>query len=443
MRRSPGTSTRPSNFVFKPGDGPMHCCSPKAKVSLCVLARRISSKWAAVADINGAILGKKDLADLVHGSEVGEWREMLVVLGRWVEADSFASLVGELGERLWATEEEKREAARVCCMAGKKLERLVAIWGEEAKKEEDQDGNFGLCVFGFIASDRGSNAGTYPLAPLHDLFLEYAQILSVQRMASEAWLKGAFEKKAEVKPALATTSTTAGQYAANHGVGSYDGRNPPPASAGPYSTPLPLRAPSAPSNYGTTPAPSTVSYGAPPARSSPYAPSPSTSTAKPSVSYGSQGEYNPLPSQQLGYGAPSQNTFRLQWTNRLARHPLESFPPLDDAISPAGTTLLSSPPSWTRSHHQFVLNSPAPSCPLPGVHHVEWIHHRESCRPLEVLQGACYHRVSLHRLEVRLERGPQQHHRQRLRPTRPNILRRTRIHPRLGQDHFPLEPASR
>ncbi|CAE6437079.1 unnamed protein product [Rhizoctonia solani] len=234
LAKSPRTSTRPSNFVFKPGDGPMHCCSPKAKVSLCVLARRISSKWAAVADINGAILGKKDLADLVHGSEVGEWREMLVVLGRWVEADSFASLVGELGERLWATEEEKREAARVCCMAGKKLERLVAIWGEEAKKEEDQDGNF----VGFIASDRGSNAGTYPLAPLHDLFLEYAQILSVQRMASEA---GAFEKKAEVKPALATTSTTAGQYAANHGVGSYDGRNPPPASAGPYSTPLPLR----------------------------------------------------------------------------------------------------------------------------------------------------------------------------------------------------------
>ncbi|CAE6459921.1 unnamed protein product [Rhizoctonia solani] len=84
------------------------------------------------------------LPDLVRRSEVGEWREMLVVLRRWVEADSFSTLVDELDERVWSAEmpkKEKREAARVCFMADKKLERLVEIWNEEAVEEEGDAGN--------------------------------------------------------------------------------------------------------------------------------------------------------------------------------------------------------------------------------------------------------------------------------------------------------------
>ncbi|KEP48003.1 protein transporter SEC31 [Rhizoctonia solani 123E] len=337
----------------------------------------------------GVVQGKKGLADLVRGSEVGEWREMLVVLCRWAEADSFSNLVGELGERVWAAEmpkEEKREAARVCFMAGKKLERLVAIWEEEAQEEEGQDGNYGVraravqsliekavafsSAVGFVDPDLASSTGTYPLAPLYDLFLEYAQILAAQGMVSEAvryvervpagygdvqWLKGAFAKKAEVKPAPATTtSTTAGQYGSSYGASSYGGYNPPPAPAGPYgAAPAPTSgsygvppapsgpygAPSAPPNYGATPVPSTGSYGTPPAPSGPYAPPPSTSTAKPTTSYGPQGGYNPPPppGQQPGYGAPSQQPYgqqSYQGQQPGFRAPMVPVPPPPSSMVP-------------------------------------------------------------------------------------------------------------
>ncbi|EUC67577.1 hypothetical protein RSOL_556340 [Rhizoctonia solani AG-3 Rhs1AP] len=81
---------------------------------------------------------------------------------------------------------------------------------------------------GFIDPNLGWSAGTHPLAPLYGLFLGYAKS-SLRR-----WLKGVFEKKVRVKPAPATTLTTVGQYAANCGVGSYSGRNSPPAPAESY-----------------------------------------------------------------------------------------------------------------------------------------------------------------------------------------------------------------
>ncbi|CAE6512434.1 unnamed protein product [Rhizoctonia solani] len=336
----------------------------------------------------GVVQGKKGLADLVRGSEVGEWREMLVVLCRWADADSFANLVGELGERVWAAEmpkEEKREAARVCFMAGKKLDRLVAIWDEEAKEEEGQDGNYGplrlprpsvlrlvaiwdeeakeegqdgnygvraravqsliekavafASAVGFVDPDlQSSNEKTYALAPLYDLFLEYAQILAAQGMVSDAvryvervpvgygdvqWLKGAFEKKPEVKPAVQAPAAPSG-----YGGGSYGGYGiPPQAPSGPYGVPPapapgpygvpapssgPYGAPAPSGPYGTTPAPGP--YSAPPARSTPFAPPPTTSTVKPATSYGTQGGYNPPPppGQQTGYGAPAQPSYGQQ-----------------------------------------------------------------------------------------------------------------------------------
>ncbi|CAE6433362.1 unnamed protein product [Rhizoctonia solani] len=355
----------------------------------------------------GVVQGKKGLADLVRGSEVGEWREMLVVLCRWAEGDSFASLVGELGERIWAAEmpkEEKREAARVCFAAGKKLDRLVAIWEEEAKEEEGEEGNYGAraravqsliekavafsAAVGFVDPDLSSSAGTYPLATLYDLFLEYAQILAAQGMVSEAvryvervpsgygdvqWLKGAFEKKVNgaAKPAPAPAAT--GQYgvaATGYGAatGSYGGYNAPPAPSGPYGAPPappsgPYGAPPAPSSgpygapaapsYGATPTPSSGPYGAPPGPSGPYAPPPSTSTLtiKPTSSYGPQTGYNPPPppGQPAGYGAPGQQPYgQAQFQNQQPgfRAPMVPVPPPPSSMvpPPPGVDQASGPP---------------------------------------------------------------------------------------------------
>ncbi|CAE6536089.1 unnamed protein product [Rhizoctonia solani] len=283
----------------------------------------------------GVVQGKKGLADLVRGSEVGEWREMLVVLCRWAEADSFSTLVGELGERVWSAEmpkEEKREAARVCFMAGKKLERLVEIWNEEAVEEEGDAGNYSvrakavqgfvekavafIKAVGFVDTDL-SSAGegkTYPLAALYDLFLEYAQILAAQGMVTEAvryvervpagygdvqWLKGAFEKKAN-----GTAKTTTG-YTAPASTGTYGAAAAGPygaAPTGPYGAPA--SGPYGGATYNPPPAPSTGPYGAPPAPpSGPYGAPPAPSSGPygvpPASAYGS----TPAPSTGP-YGAP-------------------------------------------------------------------------------------------------------------------------------------------
>ncbi|KEP47660.1 putative protein transporter SEC31, partial [Rhizoctonia solani 123E] len=295
--------------------------------------------------------------------------------------------------------EEKRGAARVCFLAGKKLEGLVVIWEEGSREEKGQDGNYGvraravqsligkavafLSAVGFVEPGLGSSAGTYPLAPLYDLFLEYAPILAAQGTVSEAvryvervlagygdvqWSKGAFEKKAEVKPAPApapaTISTTADPHAASYGVSSYSGYNPPPAPAGPYDaapTSVPCGAPlapstgpyeaPAPSNYGATPVTSTGSYDTPPAPSGPYArrleylsPTQSLRTDlkgditqhlhpvnKPGMAHLAN-KLPPPPSSMVPVPPPPIDQLS-------GPPPLELFPPLHDAISPLGTTL--------------------------------------------------------------------------------------------------------
>ncbi|CUA77148.1 Protein transport protein sec31 [Aspergillus niger CBS 513,88] [Rhizoctonia solani] len=279
----------------------------------------------------GVVQGKKGLANLVCGSKVGEWCKMLVVLCCWANADLFASLVGELGERVWAArmpKEGKRETARVCFMVSKKLNRVVAIWEEEAKEEEGQDGNYGdtqqcvriylLFIFaivsgapkaswvgprpGFDSSSvhawavqlliekaivfalaigfvnpnlQSSNKKTYVLALLYELFLEYTQILDAQGMVYNAvqyvkWVPVGYGdmqwlKGVFAKKAKVKPVVQAPTAPSGYGCGLCSGYGIPPlALSGLYGV-LPVPAPGP---YGVY-APLSGPYGAP-APSAPY-----------------------------------------------------------------------------------------------------------------------------------------------------------------------------
>ncbi|KAG9096157.1 protein transport protein S31, partial [Ceratobasidium sp. UAMH 11750] len=267
----------------------------------------------------GVVQGRKGLTELVRGADVGEWREVMVVLCRWAEADAFAQLVGELGERVLGEEggADKRDAARVCFVAGRRLDKLVRIWAEEMTEEEelagqDAGGLYGIratavqhfvekavafcAATGFVDPDlsSGPKEGDYALAPLYERYLEYAEILAAQGMVSEAkryvervpagfgeatWLRGAVGGSSVGKANGAATKAATGPYGVSTATGSYGASTTtgpygvPAATSGPYGDPAPS------GSYG---APSATSgpYGAPSATSGPYG-TPSARTTGP------------------------------------------------------------------------------------------------------------------------------------------------------------------
>ncbi|KAG9089939.1 protein transport protein S31 [Ceratobasidium sp. UAMH 11750] len=102
----------------------------------------------------GVVQGRKGLTELVRGADVGEWREVMVVLCRWAEAEAFAQLAGELGERVLGEEggADKRDAAKGCFIAGRRLDKLVRIWAEEMTEEEELAGQDAGGLYGIRAT---------------------------------------------------------------------------------------------------------------------------------------------------------------------------------------------------------------------------------------------------------------------------------------------------
>ncbi|QRW22525.1 hypothetical protein RhiXN_07561 [Rhizoctonia solani] len=210
--------------------------------------------------------------------------------------------------------EEKREAARVCFMAGKKLDKLFRIWEEEAREEEQvgesQGGKYGIrakAAQGFVekAVAFSTAVGFVDLDLLYlasedyacPLGLVFEAVLYVEQVPTGCgdvqWLQGAFKKKVN-----GTASTSKGTYGAPRLVFMVPylpdpttllPRDPMAALAstwGPYAVP--------PSSSGP--------YGAPPTTTGPYSPPPSTtpSRIKPATTaYGAQAGYN-LPGPPFG-----------------------------------------------------------------------------------------------------------------------------------------------
>ncbi|KAG9088831.1 protein transport protein S31 [Ceratobasidium sp. UAMH 11750] len=158
----------------------------------------------------GVVQGRKGLTELARGADVGEWREVMVVLCRWAEADAFAQLVGELGKRVLGEEGSvnKWDAAKVGFVTGRSLNKLLRIWAEMMEEEElagqDAGGFYGIwatAVQHFVekalafctATDfldpdlsSGLKEGDYVLSPLYERYPEYAEILAAQGMVTEA-----------------------------------------------------------------------------------------------------------------------------------------------------------------------------------------------------------------------------------------------------------------
>lgn len=263
-----------------------------------------------------------DLTDIVQNANLGEWKEIFVVLCTFAKEDEFASLAKQLGQRLefqgqmvkssdieGAADKarELRNNATLCYLVAKELEKLVDIWVAELAEDEavanedevstsSQYASHARALQTFIekvtvfraatkyvdtdislrtdSNDAADAPRNYKLAELYSRYYEYADLLATQGLVDDA------VKYIELAP---TDYKGAGgdqsgfEIARDQLLGASSRRNARATSSKTYATP----APGVPA-YGYTPAVSQqsstpyptqgVNGGAAGAAPGPYAP---------------------------------------------------------------------------------------------------------------------------------------------------------------------------
>ncbi|KAF4202867.1 hypothetical protein CNMCM8927_009457 [Aspergillus lentulus] len=151
-----------------------------------------------------SIVGK-NLWDVVHNADLSNWKEVMAALCTFADDNEFADLCEALGDRLEEqirnTEDKSlRKDASFCFLAGSKLEKVVAIWIEELRENEQKsietaadDTSFSIHVRAlqsliekvtifrqvtkFQDTERTKDAD-WKLSMLYDKYIEYADVVA-------------------------------------------------------------------------------------------------------------------------------------------------------------------------------------------------------------------------------------------------------------------------
>jgi protein transport protein SEC31 len=89
-----------------------------------------------------SIVGK-NLWDVVHNADLSNWKEVMAALCTFADEKEFPDLCDALGDRLQeqiqiSGDKSARKDASFCFLAGSKLEKVVAIWVEELRENEQK-----------------------------------------------------------------------------------------------------------------------------------------------------------------------------------------------------------------------------------------------------------------------------------------------------------------
>ncbi|KAJ1754090.1 protein transport protein S31, partial [Coemansia sp. RSA 1752] len=139
-----------------------------------------------------------DLSDVVQNADISEWDESLALLCTYAQGDQFSTLCETLGRRLEAASE--RDSAVLCYLASGNLDKVASLWIAGANAVNAHQGAARIqsvhalvekvSVFRnavqFIDPALGDNAIAFPLAPLYNVYIEYAQFLVSQGLTDIA-----------------------------------------------------------------------------------------------------------------------------------------------------------------------------------------------------------------------------------------------------------------
>lgn len=292
-----------------------------------------------------------DLSDVVQNADLADWQEIFVVLCTFAQPDEFPGLTAQLGQRLeyQHTVAKRspspelapafRKNAILCYLASGQLEKVVGIWIEQMKEDEEasqlKDEKLAgggaqyatakydarakslqafvekVTVFqhavGYVDVDLTNPADvtetgpkTYKLAALYERYVEYAELLAAQGLVSLA-LKYVAQTPADFEGLTAESASPAltrdrlvratggrpiaAPFAGNKQIGGASAVTPvaststseyaPPAQTGGYKYPTPDQY----DNRYQNPLQQQPAYAPPP--SNQYAPPPSNQYAPP------------------------------------------------------------------------------------------------------------------------------------------------------------------
>lgn len=151
-----------------------------------------------------SIVGK-NLWDVVYNADLSNWKEVMAALCTFADEKDFPDLCDALGDRLEeqvrGTEDKAgRKDASFCFLAGSKLEKVVAIWVEELRENEQKgiendadNSTFSIHVRAlqgliekvtifrqvtkFQDTERAKDSD-WRLATLYDKYIEYADVVA-------------------------------------------------------------------------------------------------------------------------------------------------------------------------------------------------------------------------------------------------------------------------
>lgn len=151
-----------------------------------------------------SIVGK-NLWDVVHNADLSNWKEVMAALCTFADEKEFPDLCEALGDRL---EEQVRDSgdkaarkdASFCFLAGSKLEKVVSIWVEELRENEQRgiesdtdNSTFSIHVRGLqgliekvtifrqvtkFQDEEKTKDSDWRLSTLYEKYIEYADVVA-------------------------------------------------------------------------------------------------------------------------------------------------------------------------------------------------------------------------------------------------------------------------
>ncbi|KAJ5549953.1 Steroid receptor RNA activator-protein/coat protein complex II Sec31 [Penicillium sp. DV-2018c] len=152
-----------------------------------------------------SIVGK-NLWDVVHNADLSNWKEVMAALCTFADEKEFPDLCDALGDRLEelvqnSDDKSARKDASFCFLAGSKLEKVVAIWVEELRENEQKG----------VESDAENNTFSIHVRALQGLiekvtiFRQVTKFQDTERTKDSEWrLSVLYDKYIEYADVVAT-----------------------------------------------------------------------------------------------------------------------------------------------------------------------------------------------------------------------------------------------